>query len=68
MREVSQFAAKSLWKSFFRFEFSESELSKFTGFKANGQSQSLSQLGFSSSSGLLVSQTGLFSGLVNLRC
>ncbi|EQM39327.1 hypothetical protein D042_1288 [Vibrio parahaemolyticus NIHCB0757] len=46
LREVSQFAAKSLWKSCFRFEFSESELSKFTGFKANGQSQSLSQFGF----------------------
>ncbi|WP_391857726.1 hypothetical protein, partial [Vibrio cidicii] len=50
--EVSQFGAKSLWKFCFRFEFSENELSKFTGFKANERPQSLSQFGFQNSSGL----------------
>ncbi|MBG0757463.1 hypothetical protein BOO21_19215 [Vibrio cidicii] len=50
--EVSQFGAKSLWKFCFRFEFSENEFSKFTGFKANERLQSLSQFGFQNSSGL----------------
>ncbi|EHA1127952.1 hypothetical protein FG475_23530 [Vibrio navarrensis] len=68
MREVSQFGAKSLWQFCFRFEFSENEFSKFTGFKANERLQILSQFGFSSSSGLSVSQAGLVSGLVTLRC
>ncbi|MBH9742661.1 hypothetical protein CJ419_24020 [Vibrio navarrensis] len=68
MREVSQYAAKSLWKFCFLFEFSENEFSKFTGFKANERLQSLSQFGFQSLSGLLIFQIGLISGLVNLRC
>ncbi|EHA1127754.1 DUF3265 domain-containing protein, partial [Vibrio navarrensis] len=43
MREVSLFGAKSLWKFCFRFEFSENEFSKFTGFKVHKRPQSLSQ-------------------------
>ncbi|MGI9859706.1 hypothetical protein, partial [Vibrio vulnificus] len=33
LREVRQFGAKSLWRFCFRFEFSESDLSKFSGFQ-----------------------------------
>ncbi len=33
MREVSQFGAKSLWKFCVRSEFSENDLSKFSGFQ-----------------------------------
>ncbi|EHA1127679.1 hypothetical protein FG475_21870 [Vibrio navarrensis] len=33
-REVSKFGAKSLWKFCFRFEFSENEFSKFSGFQS----------------------------------
>ncbi|HIH0790577.1 TPA: hypothetical protein ACYHSQ_003761, partial [Vibrio cholerae] len=33
-REVSQFAAKSLWQFCVRFEFSENEFSKFTDFQS----------------------------------
>ncbi|MBG0757683.1 hypothetical protein BOO21_20375 [Vibrio cidicii] len=40
----------------------------FLVFKANERPQSLSQFGFQNSSGLLVFQIGLISGLVNLRC
>ncbi|EGQ9418620.1 hypothetical protein FXF08_13100 [Vibrio cholerae] len=36
-------------------------------FNVNERPQSLSQFGFSNSSGLLVFQIGLISGLVNLR-
>ncbi|TOI04301.1 hypothetical protein CGI67_24980 [Vibrio parahaemolyticus] len=68
MREVSLFGAKSLWKFCFRFEFCGNVLSKFTSFRANERLQILSQFGFSSSSGLSVSQAGLVSGLVTLRC
>ncbi|WP_320205783.1 hypothetical protein, partial [Vibrio cholerae] len=32
LREVSKLGAKSLWKFCFRFEFPESDLSKFSGF------------------------------------
>ncbi|WP_319026115.1 hypothetical protein, partial [Vibrio navarrensis] len=67
-REVSQLAAKSIWKFCFRFEFSESDLSKFTGFQASERSQSLSCFGFQSLGGLLVFQIELISGLVNLTC
>ncbi|MBF4248705.1 DUF3265 domain-containing protein, partial [Vibrio anguillarum] len=58
MREVSKFAPKLLWKCCLRFEFSENVFSKFTDFKANERLQILSQFGFSSSSGLSVSQAG----------
>ncbi|MBE4609728.1 hypothetical protein BOO28_19000 [Vibrio navarrensis] len=67
MREVSKLGSKSLWKFCFRFEFSEDEFSKFTGFKANEQPQSLSLFRFSNSSVLLVFQIGLVSDLVNLK-
>ncbi|MBE3671165.1 hypothetical protein BOO25_19735 [Vibrio navarrensis] len=67
MREVSQFGAESLWKFCFRFEFPESVCLKFTGFKTNEWPQSLSQFGFQNSSGLLVSQIGLISALINLK-
>ncbi|MBE4609783.1 hypothetical protein, partial [Vibrio navarrensis] len=46
LREVSKFGAKSLWQFCFRFEFSENEFSKFTGFKAHERQQSLSYFGF----------------------
>ncbi|EGR2461420.1 hypothetical protein DYA89_17610 [Vibrio cholerae] len=46
LHEVSQFGAKSLWKFYSRFEFSEIDLSKFTGFKVNEWPQSLSQFEF----------------------
>ncbi|EPR4995089.1 hypothetical protein ACU6DI_004191, partial [Vibrio navarrensis] len=48
LREVSKLGSKSLWKFCFRFEFSESDLSKFTGFKVNEWLQTLSQFGFQS--------------------
>ncbi|KYN24547.1 hypothetical protein AUQ44_01075 [Vibrio cidicii] len=67
MHEVSQFGAKSLWQFCFRFEFSENGSSKFTGFKAGELPQSLNQCGFQNSSGLLVSQIGLISALINLK-
>ncbi|WP_324293700.1 hypothetical protein, partial [Vibrio parahaemolyticus] len=67
LHEVSQFGAKSLWQFCFRFEFSENGSSKFTGFKAGELPQSLNQCGFQNSSGLLVSQIGLISALINLK-
>ncbi|EPF2931200.1 hypothetical protein ACSL9C_004150, partial [Vibrio navarrensis] len=33
MHEISQLGAKLLWKFCFRFEFSENDLSKFSGFQ-----------------------------------
>ncbi|RZR20391.1 hypothetical protein D8T63_22465 [Vibrio vulnificus] len=46
LREVSKLDSKSLWQFCFRFEFSEDEFTKFTGFKANERPQSLNQFGF----------------------
>ncbi|KYN90498.1 hypothetical protein ATY35_20950, partial [Vibrio cidicii] len=46
LREVSKLGSKSLLQFCFRFEFSEDEFSKSTGFKANERPQSLSQFGF----------------------
>ncbi|KGK13524.1 hypothetical protein EA25_02845 [Vibrio navarrensis] len=67
LREVSRFAAKLLWQFCFRFEFSESDLSKFTGFKVNEWPQSLSQCGFQNSSGFPAFQIRLILGLVRVR-
>ncbi|TYA01645.1 hypothetical protein FXE48_08165 [Vibrio cholerae] len=51
----------------FALSFPKVIYQNFRVFKSHERPQSLSQIGFSNSSGLLVFQIGLISGLVNLR-
>ncbi|WP_331437054.1 hypothetical protein, partial [Vibrio navarrensis] len=51
----------------FALSFPKVIYQNFRVFKSHERPQSLSQIGLSNSSGLLVFQIGLISGLVNLR-